>query len=198
MPIWYVFLNSLLLFALLFLAGLSVQYGLKGLLKIAGFISSPKLVNILVNIATFPGVVHHELSHAVMACASGARVTKIKFIEFGTGRLGHVNYRTRGGPVKASVQHCLTAMGPMLMGPVTITALWLFYYQTPLAGIPWVRATLAYITVSIIIHMRLSKSDMRNIWHGLPLCVIAAMIPIWLFDLDLIGFIYNFIASYGT
>lgn len=197
MPVWYAFFNALLLFAILFAAGLIIQYTVKGILKAAGFMSSPKLVNLVVNLATFPGVVHHELSHAVLACASGARVTQIKLIEFGTGHLGHVNYRTRGNPIQASVQHCLTAMGPMLMGPVTITALWMFYYRTPLYGNAEIRAVAAYITISILIHMRLSKSDLKNIWRGLPLCIIAATAIIWLLRLDFINMIQNFITNYG-
>lgn len=195
MPLWYAAANTAVLFACLLALGLTLQYLLKGIIKIAGFISSPKLVSITVNCLTFPGVAHHEIAHAVMACASGARVTEIKLFEFGTGHLGHVNYRTRGGPVRSSVQHCLTSMGPVLLGPVTIVLLWWMYYMNNWASAGWIRGLLAYLTISIALHMRLSKSDLRNIWHGLPLCLVAACACIWLFRIDVIGFIAGFAAN---
>ncbi len=161
------------LFLLLFLAILSLTVTM--LSKLIVHILS-RLLGIqpafwIRNYLTFPGTIHHELSHALLALLTGARVTKISFFPKGN-TLGHVDITTRGLPVLQSLQLSLSAVAPVLCGAATESLLW--HYAVPLCSELWQIILLAYLMISILFHMTMSDQDLRNFRKGF-LSTVAAI-----------------------
>ena len=86
----------------------------------------------LINYITFVGVMHHELSHALLAFLSGAKVTEIKLfrIHHNDGALGYVAYAPRGNFILQSIQKVVTSIAPIICGFISCSLL--FLYVQPL------------------------------------------------------------------
>ena len=116
------------------------------------------------NYLTWPGTVHHEFSHTLLAFVTGAKVRRISLIPHGQA-LGQVDYVPRGGRVLQALQMSLSSIAPIICGMVTETLLLIFVL--PKCDIWWEYALFWYFAVSILLHMTLSKEDMTNLWHGI-------------------------------
>ena len=140
-----------------------------------------KFANICCNYFTFPGVIIHELAHALFASLSGAKIIEIKCFEFGkNGRLGHVAYRLRGNPIQHALQHSLCACAPVVTGLLIEGGI--IYTLCSQKDMVWYLKTfLVYIFISVFNHMSMSKEDIKNylrgMWCILPLIfIICALI----------------------
>lgn len=134
-----------------------------------------KLTLLIMNYVTFPGTVIHELSHALFATMTGAKVTEISFFPKGD-TLGHVNYITNGGILAKRIQLSLTSCAPVITGLIIqIPVIWAAekgYFDRPL-----IMAVVIYTDISIITHADMSRTDLSNYIRGLKILLPAA----WLF-----------------
>lgn len=125
---------------------------------------------------TAPGVVLHESSHALFAILTGAKVTKIVFFGPKGDVLGYVNYRTRGRLIAPAIQRMLASVAPVIVGPF---ALWgmakLFIVNEQI----WLKVLLVYLAFSVLMHMDLSRQDVKEYLKGCGIVIlIVALICI--------------------
>ena len=118
------------------------------------------------NYLTFPGVMLHELSHAIVITLTGGKVTKIKLLEVSrTGRLGHVEFYTRGPQKLQALQMACGSCAPVVFGIIEI--LLLRHFITTYSFAPLWNSISYYLIFSIACHMSMSKEDLINYFHGM-------------------------------
>lgn len=139
----------------------------------------------IINRLTFPGTIHHELSHALLAAVSGARVTRIRLFNLHGSTLGSVQLIPRGGALLQSLQLCLSAIAPALCGMVTLYLLTQVAF--PMSTQPWQRIVLGYLSFSVLIQMTLSRQDLKNARRGLPLTFWLLFTVFFLLGIDCLG-----------
>lgn len=141
----------------------------------------------LINYITFPGVMHHELSHALFAFLTGAKVTEIKLfrIHHKDGALGYVSYAPRGNFIMQSIQKVLASIAPIICGCITCSLL--YFYVQPIAAENTLGLCLYYyILVSIILHMSLSKQDITVMKGGLLVVILLMTVIFYFLNIDFI------------
>ena len=118
---------------------------------------------------TIIGTLHHELAHALGYLLTGGRVHRISIIPRtqpdGTIRLGYVIGSTRGPWLMRAVQDTASATAPLWMGFLSVYLL--RHFALPGADGVGMTIFLYYVIVSIILHMELSKEDLKILLHGL-------------------------------
>ena len=139
------------------------------------------LASFLCNRLTFPGVIVHELSHAVMATITGAKVTGISFFDLFRGSLGHVSLVFRGNAFIKSLQKVFSSSAPVLAG--CGLSYILFQYMTAMESGWQGYALLGYLLFSIITHASMSAADIRIYKSGLkvavPLTLLIAFLAVY-------------------
>ncbi|MCR5789592.1 MAG: hypothetical protein K6G83_06860 [Lachnospiraceae bacterium] len=156
--------ETLLVLLLLFAIGVIIN-GVSGIIgRILASLLGGRTAYVFRNYLTWPGTVHHEFSHALLAFVTGAKVTRISLIPHGQA-LGQVEYRPRGVKILQAIQMSLSSIAPILCGMVTESVLIL--KVLPLCDTWWMYAILAYFTVSIFLHMTLSREDLINLRNGI-------------------------------
>lgn len=128
------------------------------------------IANMVVNIFTWPGVVVHELSHAIGAFITGAKVINISFLPRGN-TLGHVDFALRGGVVKRSIQGLVAGVAPSFV----CTALACYLAGLKL-DITWQSILRYYLIVCCLLHCELSGADLRVAIGGVPFVFILVII----------------------
>ena len=124
--------------------------------------------------ATYIGTVIHELAHATFAFLTGAKVTKITLIPRGT-TLGSVEYEPRGNKFFKGLQMSLSAIAPTIVG--TLLLFYLFTQVHPHLTEAWHFVLFYYLALSILFHMDLSLTDLRNFFSGfLPFLVFSFVV----------------------
>lgn len=143
----------------------------------------------LINYITFVGVMHHELSHALLAFLSGAKVTEIKLfrIHHNDGALGYVAYAPRGNFVLQSIQKVVTSIAPIICGFISCSLLFLYVQPLTMGNIGYT-ILFYYVFISIILHMSLSKQDIKVMKGGLLVVVALMTILFYFFHIDLLSF----------
>lgn len=119
----------------------------------------------VINRVMFIGTVFHELSHALFAVATGAKVRKIRcFTLFSKDMLGYVEFIPQGGKLKKSLQTSLTSCAPVLTGFVTVP---FFYHVGTAPGLSLLmRLICFYTSLSILCHMSMSVEDLQLYGKG--------------------------------
>ena len=156
--------ETLLVIIMLFAIGIVINGVSKLIGRILAALLGGRAAYIFRNYLTWPGTVHHEFSHALLAFLTGAKVTRISLIPHGQA-LGQVEYSPRGGRVLQAIQMSLSSTAPILCGMVTEALLILRVF--PLCDVWWKYALLTYFAVSIFLHMTLSHEDLINLWNGI-------------------------------
>lgn len=152
-----------------------------------------KVANIYNCELTFSGVIHHELSHAILALLSGAYIQKICLYRFPWTRkkqkdtmdencLGYVMYNCRGIFPMPQIQNMLTGIAPIILGSVSIffcgeflLHLWQQEGLKTLIANPWSYLVL-YLMISIAHHACPSGQDMKNARVGLLIVFIIGLL----------------------
>ena len=180
---------------LLFLIVLGVLLGqLKTtILNILCTVFGASVGEFIINRLTFPGTIHHELSHALLAAVSGARVTRIRLFNLHGSTLGSVQMIPRGGALLQSLQLCLSAIAPALCGMVTLYLLTQAVY--PMAGELWQRILIGYLVFSILLQMTLSRQDLKTARRGLPLTFLLLFAILFVLGVDLLSPIQAFFSD---
>ena len=148
----------------------------------------------IINYGTIPGVMHHELSHALFAFLTGAKVTEIKLFKLLSfdGTLGSVSYQTRGGRILQGLQSFFSAIAPIPCG--IVSSLLLYVYALPHArGNIALVILVYYLIICIVLHMELSLLDLVNLFQGLPVVFVMITIVYFLMDVRLVTVIAEFI-----
>ena len=124
----------------------------------------------IANYLTFVGTIHHELSHAIFAFCTGAKIVKIDLFYPSGNTLGKVEFIPRGNKIIKSIQLTASAIAPVIMGCITEYILITYVATNSLSFI----ATLIvyYLIVSIMMHMTMSKADIKSALKGLPICAL--------------------------
>ena len=130
------------------------------------------------NKLTFIGVVHHELSHAIFAILTGAKITECKLFEIRKGTLGHVNIQTRGGIIIQSLQKSLCGLAPVLCGSVSLYLI--YYFNLREADFTSINSIIMLIlSMQISYHMAMSKRDLIVASKGICIVYILLFIVIY-------------------
>lgn len=141
----------------------------------------------LINYGTIPGVMHHELSHALLAFLTGAKIKEIKLFQFNhsSGALGYVSYATRGNFIVQSIQKVLASVAPIICGFISCSLLW--YYVRPMTvDNVWASVFFYYFLICIVLHMSLSKQDIKVMKSGLLVIVILLTIIFYVAGINLV------------
>lgn len=135
---------------------------------------SNRLYLIFMNNLTFPGVMYHELSHALWVILTGARLVHVSLYHKEDDNLGHVTYEARGNFILQSVQKALTSCAPVFMGLLmeTFIVYILISFTLPI----WGKVLCIYFFLSVLTHMDMSSQDMKCYLKGLPVCFIIIYI----------------------
>lgn len=118
----------------------------------------------LLDYVTFPGVMIHEISHALAVFITGAKIVSISLFKPRGNSLGCVTFIPQGKRITRSLQLALTACAPCVV--CSITAILCFYKAVAiwpsLFVILW-----AYIGLCSAIHAGMSGADMKCYAKGL-------------------------------
>lgn len=132
---------------------------------------------------TYPGVVYHELSHALFAVLTGAKVHSISLRRRpsadGSGRvLGSVSFSSRGNRVAQAVQRAVTGIAPLVTGVAAMV--FITRVLLPACTEVWQQALAGYLFLCVLLHTSLSREDLRRIREGAPI-VLAVLFIVFLF-----------------
>ena len=154
---------------LLPLIGLIVHGIVSGIFqRIFGLVSrSGMLYLFFANTLTFPGVVYHELSHALFAFLTGAKVNEIKLYQKKAGHLGYVNYTPRGPWAIRCIQLSLASCAPVVTGLAAVAGI-LYLFVSGIGMPVYLKALLIYLGISVLIHMDMSGADLKSYGKGIP------------------------------
>lgn len=169
---------SAIIFVLLALVGYIIGLIKKYITLFLDNILGTKLTLFIINRLTFIGTIHHELAHALLAFLSGAKIVKIKLLEFKGNNLGSVQYIPRGNIITKSVQHTLSAYAPVICGFITELVLWMYWNFSENV---WLNILKIYLMFSIFIHMTMSKQDIQMCLKGLPICIVLIALVLMIF-----------------
>lgn len=123
------------------------------------------IAGFILNRVMFVGTIHHELSHALFAVMTGAKVTKIRCITlFSKDRLGYVEFYVCGGKVKQAIQLALTSCAPVMTGLLTVPLLAIVSARVIMPV--WGHILIAYCALSILCHMSMSPQDLKLYGKG--------------------------------
>ena len=144
----------------------------------------------VMNILTFVGTIHHELSHALYALITGAKVKKIVIFHPEKDRLGYVEFEPRGIWLFRAIQYTMAGIAPTVQGFITDCLLvWLLVsVKLPI----WAVILIIYVIVSIFIHMTMSPADVKAAVKGLPIVAAIVFIICFAFGVDFIGMVQGF------
>ncbi len=124
-----------------------------------------KLYLFVANTLTFPGVVYHELSHALFALITGAKIEKVSLYHKQGNALGSVDISTRGPWINRSMQLSFTACAPVIMGMLAEGIL--FYVFSKVALPVWAAVILGFLAFCILLHMDMSGADLKGYLKGI-------------------------------
>ena len=127
---------------------------------------SGKLFLFVANTLTFPGVCYHELSHALFAAITGAKVKKVVLYQKKGNQLGYVEMVPRGPLPLKWLQISFSACAPVITGLIGECAiLWAFVSVTlPM----WAYFLLGFLFFCLLIHMEMSAADIKGYLKGIP------------------------------
>lgn len=162
----------------------------QGFINFLSSLIGARLAEFICNYVMFVGVIFHELSHALLAFLTGAKVTKICLYKLShrDGRLGCVYYTPRGPVVLRAVQNCLSAMAPAICG-IGFTLAALHAYKLGYIDDRY-NILFYYIVTSIFFHARLSSVDMKAMLKGLPICYVIIALLFMFLKIDINGLLY--------
>ncbi|SKC00925.1 Peptidase family M41 [Lachnospiraceae bacterium] len=149
------------------------------LTAVIGKVTGPGPAFVIRNYVTYPGTIHHEFAHALIAAVTGAKVTKITLFPKGE-TLGQVEFIPRGNIFFRSLQYSASAVAPVICGGISLSLMYLKIWQK--LTLWWHYPLFIYLFISILFHMTMSSQDMKNFIKGLvpTLMVIYAVTLIFL------------------
>lgn len=149
------------------LVGYAINLFGEAFATLVSFFVDPWLVYVIVNYLFFPGVMLHELAHALFAVLTGAKVTELALFKREGETLGHVNASMRGNMFMVSIQRIFISSAPMFVGTGVVL---LCRYLILTLTIPlWGKILIGYIGVAMFFHMTMSVEDIKIYVKGIPI-----------------------------
>ncbi len=124
-----------------------------------------KLYLFVANTLTFPGVMYHELSHALFAFITGAKIEKISLYHKQGNQLGSVEIKTRGPWINRSMQLSFSACAPVIMGLLAEGVIFFVFAKVSLPV--WAMILLGFLAFCILLHMDMSGADIKGYLKGI-------------------------------
>lgn len=117
----------------------------------------------------FLGVLHHELSHALLVVLTGGRLKKVCLFKLNTkdGRLGYVEYVGRGSKLYRLVQKGLVSIAPTLLGTLSLLGLFHLLNQN-FTYLDWEFYGILLLICHIACHIAMSPQDWKLSLPALP------------------------------
>ncbi|MBP5271899.1 MAG: M50 family metallopeptidase [Clostridia bacterium] len=198
-PVLLILVGTVLVPVAVLALGVVMEFIAQAITVVISFVTGPILAFAIRTYATYIGTVVHEFSHAAFALATGAKVNKITLIPHGT-TLGSVEYTPRGNSFFQGLQKSLSAVAPTLVG--TLLLFLLFTEVRPQLTEVWHHVLFWYLALSILFHMDLSLTDLRNffsgIWSFLAFSLVVTVVLYLVFGTDpLKDFSRQLIEQYG-
>lgn len=162
------------------------------IIKLLNKLLGSRITEFIVNKLTFIGTVHHELSHALLAILTGAKVIKVNAVKHEGDSLGSVSLVTRGPALLKSIQLSLTAVAPIICGAATSYILYIVLKTIEMEV--YFKVLITYSLLSIIIHMRMSKADLKNYIKGCWLISFILMVMLIVLKVDIFD-IVNYVIN---
>jgi len=141
---------------------------------------------IFLNKITFIGVIHHELSHALLAFITGAKVVKVKLFKYDeeNGSLGQVVFYPRGPFLLRCIQDLFSSIAPTLCGGISIFCLVHFITYNAI----WKYIIFGILIFCIFIHMDMSTQDLKIAAKGIPILIITLFAIFYFTNFSLINY----------
>lgn len=98
------------------LASLNRSFSVKSYALVFG----PKIAQFIDSRLTFIGVIHHELSHILLALLSGAKIADFELFKPNGRTLGEVKIIPRGPIFLKAIQKSLSGMAPIICGMASV------------------------------------------------------------------------------
>lgn len=171
------------MFLIIPILGVITEYIIvRGLRKIIARLLSGTVEYYFSNYVLFFGVVVHELSHALFALITGAKITEIALFKPENGSLGHVEFQARGNAFLRALQLSVSACAPVVVGSVILFTLIFKVFPVLSTTIQWILTI--YALVSVLFHMNMSKADLNCYFKGagqlflagLPVCLMVFLV----------------------
>ncbi len=126
---------------------------------------SGKLFLFVANTLTFPGVCYHELSHALFAFITGAKIKKIVLYQKKSKHLGYVEMVPRGPLPLRWLQLSFSACAPVISGLLGEGAILYVFRKVPLPV--WAYFVLGFLFFCLLLHMEMSGADIKGYLKGI-------------------------------
>ena len=180
-------LTALILTFVIPVAGFVIEQIVKLLYSVTASFFGNEFTYFIFNRLTFIGVFHHELSHALLATLTGAKVTKIVFFHPDGDRLGYVQYVTRGNVIMAAIQQTMASIAPVFCGALTSAGI--YYYMSGTTLVMWQMVLLWYVFISVILHMTMSSQDFKVLVNILLMLIVIDILLVLLCGLVILKII---------
>lgn len=150
--------------------------GIEHLFKyiVNGATGTSKTAYVIEGYLTYPGVVYHELSHALFAVLSGARVNSFSLRRRqeadGSVTLGSVGLLVSAHPLMGAFQLTLSGIAPSVMGVLAMVLMCLFAFPSCTEWWQW--AIWSYLFVCVLLHSEMSRVDLQEAGRGLPIIIL--------------------------
>ncbi len=149
--------------------------------------TGPKIASLVANYATFPGVIIHELSHALGAVLTGAEVENINFNPQEEDKLGQVSFYTRGNILLRSLQASIVSMAPTVVGITLIFFMSKLYFNNDVLNF-----LNRYLMVSIFFHLNMSFEDIKLFLKGMIVIIPLTFIIFYFTKINLLDILRQF------
>lgn len=165
--------------------GLIVEGINKDIYNILARLLGAKTAMIIVNWVTFPGVVHHEMAHALFGIVTGAKIKEMELFKPSGTSLGYVKFAFSGNIILRSIQYVFISIAPIVCG--SISTVLIFYYTKSNSFSIWVLILIIYLLISIIFHMTMSTQDLKVMFKGVWFIFILVLIICVYFKVDVLA-----------
>ncbi len=180
------FLTALAITLIIPLLGLIIHGTNRMIVGLIRMVFGNNIAFIVANYITFPGVIIHEISHALMAVLTGAKVIEFRpfWPDKEKGELGHVTITPRGNFLIRAIQSTFSSSAPVIFGLLTTAGL---IYVVNTAELPTqINVALYYLVFSIIIHSTMSIQDIKVMLRGIWVIFIAILAICYFFNINIL------------
>lgn len=159
-------------------------------LTILGYFIGRKSAFAFANFLTFPGVMIHELSHALFAVLTGGKVTKINLFNPNGYSLGSVEFQPRGSKTLQGIQLTLIGIAPTIIGSILFYKIFQFLITHNNLSIG-IYILLIYLLFCIFFHISMSPEDVKGSITGLYVLLPVLFLIIFFTKFDIFTFLMD-------
>lgn len=185
-PLYVAIINTIALIVICILFGKLIDNILNIIINILVKRFGVKFTLIFTNYITFIGTVHHELAHALLATLTGAKVTELNLFKPNGNSLGNIKFTNRGNFITKSIQNTMSALAPVMLGCISEYILYIKLIESTNMIF---NIFIIYVMISILLHMRMSKQDIKIAIKGLPICSVIICVIFYILKINIFSII---------